>query len=736
MKKLKIKVPEMKNLKIKKLNGKQKKIAISVVAVTLVAATIVGIVFGTRGSGKPVEVYSFRNVGMTEYWGDSKQSSGPVTTDRIQTVFLTDTQTITGVKVKQGDMVKKGDVLMTYDTTLTQLQLERKYLEGEKLKIQLQKEKKRLAEINAMTPSKAADPDFDFTIPEPDPGEEILEDYRLFMTPGHNGLSPEGAFVCWMRDDASIRMISFLRELNNTTGLPEICEHLIYKEDCDICMQTQCEHGFLKAECHYCNCPYGEDCPICYCQHDKLRTECQLCKLCEQHGIPFEFCHLCNPDYKWPPIDEHRDYWDLVEKIKEEILSQGGSGGNEGGEGGTEGGTEGGAEGGEGGAEGGEGSGEGQTDPDPKPEPEPTPEPTPTDGNQEPAPETLSFDGEYFIQFLSGNQVTDPTDPVDPTDPTDPEPPLPAGYYVVFKTTAGNTTKGATTEWKGVNVRFADGEFTVIPFTPAFEDYTAPLDDDEDMPQMPDIDFGSGMTADEIYKMRLEQERTVKDLELKTRMAEAEYKLMEAELGDGNIYAQFDGEVVSLLEEQEAKDTKQPVVKVSDGGGFYIQCTVSELDKDSITMGQTVTVNDWRSGGVYEGEVRGIGEFPTSANSWSSNNNPNASFYPMEIFVDGEANLQEGSYVDVEYASVSNSNGIYLQNAFIRTEDNQSYVMVRGEDGKLEKRVVTLGKSIWGSYTEIRSGITEEDYIAFPYGKSVKAGSATVEGDISNLYSY
>lgn len=176
MKKLKIKMPEMKNLKIKKLNGKQKKIAISVMAVTLVAATIVGVVFGTRGSGKPVEVYSFRNVGMTEYWGDSKQSSGPVTTDRIQTVFLTDTQTITGVKVKQGDMVKKGDVLMTYDTTLTQLQLERKYLEGEKLKIQLQKAKNRLAEINAMTPSKAADPDFDFTIPEPDPGEEILED--------------------------------------------------------------------------------------------------------------------------------------------------------------------------------------------------------------------------------------------------------------------------------------------------------------------------------------------------------------------------------------------------------------------------------------------------------------------------------------------------------------------------------------------------------------------------------
>ena len=77
---------------------------------------------------------------------------------------------------------------------------------------------------------------------------------------------------------------------------------------------------------------------------------------------------------------------------------------------------------------------------------------------------------------------------------------------------------------------------------------------------------------------------------------------------------------------------------------------------------------------------------------------------------------------------------LFRSNPFLRTEDGQSYVYVRGENGKLEKRTVIVGKSLWGSYTEILSGLTEEDYIAFPYGKNIKSGTATVEGQLQDLY--
>ena len=109
---------------------KYKKVVISL---ALVASMGVGSVFGVRylrqNNVEPIKVYPFDFVGMTEYWGDTKESYGPVTTDKIQTVYLSDTQTVSEILVEDGQEVKKGDLLLSFDTTLSQLELERKGLD-------------------------------------------------------------------------------------------------------------------------------------------------------------------------------------------------------------------------------------------------------------------------------------------------------------------------------------------------------------------------------------------------------------------------------------------------------------------------------------------------------------------------------------------------------------------------------------------------------------------------------
>jgi len=90
--------------------------------------------------------------------------------------------------------------------------------------------------------------------------------------------------------------------------------------------------------------------------------------------------------------------------------------------------------------------------------------------------------------------------------------------------------------------------------------------------------------------------------------------------------------------------------------------------------------------------------------------------------------------VSITYSAGGSQNGIYLENPFLRTENGQSYVYVRGADGNLEQRFVTTGKSLWGSYTEILSGISPEDFLAFPYGTDVKPGAPTREAEIQELY--
>ena len=203
------------------------------------------------------------------------------------------------------------------------------------------------------------------------------------------------------------------------------------------------------------------------------------------------------------------------------------------------------------------------------------------------------------------------------------------------------------------------------------------------------------------------------------------------------MYAQIDGTVTDLLSPEEALLTMQPVMKVSSGGGFFVEGSVSELQKDNLLIGQEVTVNDWNTGMVYTGTVQSVSDYPLPDDGGMyGNGNPNVSLYPFTVYIDGSADLQAGSYVNVTFSAASMESGIYLENPFLRTEQGKSYVYLRGEDGLLEKRYVTTGRSLWGNYTEILDGLTAEDFVAFPYGKHVKAGAQTLESDISALYSY
>ena len=318
----------------------------------------------------------------------------------------------------------------------------------------------------------------------------------------------------------------------------------------------------------------------------------------------------------------------------------------------------------------------------------------------------------------------------------DPEAATTETFYVIFKVTEGNMSLAPTTTWQGLTVHY-DLEKQSYHFqffdASGINDPTIPPVEEEPEPE---IDFGSGYTAAQIAEMRSQQEKAIKELEFSIKMSEADYKIMQTEMGDGNVYAAIDGTVVSLLSAEEALLSQQPLMKISGGGGFYVECSVNELSKNELQLGQEVTINDWNTGMVYTGIIDSLGDYPVTADYYSGIGNPNASYYPFTVFVDESADLQEGNYVSVLYDAGTAENGIYLENPFIRTEQGKSYVYLRGENGQLEKRYVTTGKSLWGSYTQILSGLSAEDFIAFPYGKAIQEGAPTQEGDLSDLYNY
>lgn len=593
----------------------KKKIIITVTAVVLVVAIGLGVWFGvSRGRSEPVKVFAFNYVGMTEYWGDSQESYGPVSTDKIQTVFLSSTQTVTEMKVAQGDTVKKGDVLMTFDTTLSDLQLERKRLEVEKLKLDLETAQKKLKDIQNMKPMSIVTPDDSDDSEDDDSGKgvKLSGSYQLSTNSDYDGSMAEKALICWLNTAAAV------------------------------------DNGILEAA--------------------------------RQKAEEYQ-----NKNYVPDPTEEP-----TVETTEETTETT----------------TE--------------------TTESPSEKPSETPNPPENPGEGSSGENPGGEDGENSSASAAENPDEKPTITV-------------SDYYMVFKVTEGNMSLGNRLTWQGLHIYRQGGGFVFKFFDASVVPDHSIITDDPDStdPTDPDMpDPGSGYTAAQLAQMRAEQEKTIKETKFKIKMAEADYKIMQTEMSDGNIYAEFDGKVVSVLSEDEAKTQNQPVIKVSGGGGFYIQGSVSELEKDKMQIGQEVTVNDWNTGMTYTGKIVSMGDFPTNSDGWNGSGNPNVSYYPFTVFVDETADLQAGMYVSIQYSSAESENGIYLENPFIRTENGQSYVYVQGAGGKLEKRFVTTGKALWGSYTEIRSGLTVDDLIAFPYGKNLKEGAPTVESDVSDLYNY
>ena len=178
---------------------------------------------------------------------------------------------------------------------------------------------------------------------------------------------------------------------------------------------------------------------------------------------------------------------------------------------------------------------------------------------------------------------------------------------------------------------------------------------------------------------------------------------------------------------------------VSGGGGFFVTGAMSETELSVMHIGDTVNVMSWESYENYEATIVSISEFPADTTRYYhySQGNQNASLYPFTAAISEDAVLREGEVINITYTpSKGEEKGFYIENMFIRTENGQNYVYVENADHLLEKRYIVTGGSLWGSYTEVYSGLSKEEYIAFPYGKDLKDGAEVRESTLDALYSY
>ena len=305
--------------------------------------------------------------------------------------------------------------------------------------------------------------------------------------------------------------------------------------------------------------------------------------------------------------------------------------------------------------------------------------------------------------------------------------------WISLETREQNSMQGLVVDLWGLHVvREEDGKLKYSFFTPILP----PDENEETEPEPIWIDDSSGYTAAEIAQMRAAKQIEIRDLDVDYRIAQVEYEQMKSEAENGIVCATVDGTVLTLNDPEFAWMDGSPVILLSGGGCYHVTAAIGEYDRDRLQIGDEVTVMSWMSGAEITGTLEAIGDTPTTGYYYGSGN-PNVTLYPATIAVDAQAGLQENEYVSVRFSSnTAQDNALYLENMYLRTENGRSYVYKRGEDGTLQKVWVETGAVLWGSYTAVYGDLTEDDWIAFPYGKNVKEGAATVEADSEPVYYY
>ncbi|MCD8144993.1 MAG: HlyD family efflux transporter periplasmic adaptor subunit, partial [Oscillospiraceae bacterium] len=583
-------------------------IAVLLVIVIVVGGSLGGVAAYQHFHQATVNVYSLEDISMTSYWGDQTESDGSVTANDLQTVYLSDTQVLSEILVTEGQEVKAGDPLFTYDSTLTQLDLDRADLALQQKQLDLETAQKELATIKTYRAGVAIPGSSTWISYGSDADDTSTDDEEITYT-----LSPVSGTGC--SDDPFIYDWSAVNDFNGGAF-----------------------------------------------------DDATLAELAQGVADAYVVLRL--------PSDGGSEEPDETETPEP---------------------TE-------------------TTEPSESPEPTETEEPEPTETEPD---ETETVAAETNASRTSYRAV-----------------PKNAAGASVLRMQIQNTDGAYTYTILSITVN--GQEVSLSDALPAPEDEEEPEESESTGSATGYYDGGITYTAAELAQMISKKEQEIKALELEIRESELNLKKLQEEADNDTVYSNLDGTVVLLNDPDAIDTTQEPLVKVSADGSYTVTAALGEMDIGNVSVGQQVDVYIYGNNVVTTtGVIIEISEYPTTDVSYYYNGgNTNISYYPFTVEIDGSENLEEWAYAEIYYnwETEVDSDSIYVDNSFVRSENGKSYVYLYQEDGTLKKQYVSTGKDLWGSYTEIKSGLTIDDYIAFPYGTNVKDGAAAVIADISELY--
>lgn len=232
-----------------------------------------------------------------------------------------------------------------------------------------------------------------------------------------------------------------------------------------------------------------------------------------------------------------------------------------------------------------------------------------------------------------------------------------------------------------------------------------------------------------------------KEAEINIATKQTEIEQTEKLLENITVVSPVSGRVQAINENgTDSYGNSQAYITIQQAGSYRVKGTLGELQRGGILEGTRMKIisrtdeTQFWTGTVtlvdYENATQGSSSdmyYGVASDSMTS-----SSKYPFYVELDSADGLILGQHVYLEVDSGSAvSTGLQLPSYFVCSEeDGDTYVWAENKS-KLEKRAVTLGSydEMMDTY-EIVSGLTQEDYIAFPDEEMCHVGAPTTHEDV------
>ena len=172
------------------------------------------------------------------------------------------------------------------------------------------------------------------------------------------------------------------------------------------------------------------------------------------------------------------------------------------------------------------------------------------------------------------------------------------------------------------------------------------------------------------------------------------------------VEAGFDGTVNRLFVKKDADvNTGEALVQIADFDHMKVAVKVDEYDIDYVSIGQPCVITATANEATFESTISSIDYIPAASND-------TVAHYTVEAEISGAAGKAlPGMQVTLTIPRDEAEDVIILKEEALWFDDeNQAYVLIKGENGELVQVYVEVGVTN-GSFVEIKSGLGEGDTV-------------------------